>query len=173
MRPVPAVILGGVILGMALAWSGCGEEGTTAAGQATAVRQGDRLPRAPGPRALARRCQRQVGPFLDVLDALRNQVAVGVSYDPYLDLVRDAKAVHAEVPSERLAFACLTLVGAPAERALNEYISGVNLWGDCLATTSCEVESVEPRLQRRWDAASDLLSAATDDLRDLTPRGKG
>jgi hypothetical protein len=170
MRPVPAAIVGGVILGMALAWSGCGEEGTTAAGQATTVRQADRLPRAPGAHALARRCRRQVGPFLDVLDALRNQVVVGVSYEPYLDLVRDAKVVHAEVPSERLAFACLTLVGAPAERALNEYITGVNIWGDCLADASCEVASVEPRLQRRWDSASGLLSEASEGLRGLRTR---
>jgi hypothetical protein len=172
MRPVPAVILGGVILGMALALPGCGEDGTTAAGQATTARQVDRLHGAPGPRALARRCRRQAGPLLDVLDALRNQVAVGVSYEPYLDLVGDARAVHAEVPSERLAFACLTLVGAPAERALNEYIAGVNIWGDCLADASCEVASVEARLQRRWDAASDLLSTAAAGLRELGSAGR-
>jgi hypothetical protein len=113
-----------------------------------------------------------VGPFLDVLEALRNQVAVGVSYDPYLDLVGEAGEVHAEVPSERLAFACLTLVGAPAERALNEYIAGVNVWGDCLADAACEVASVEPRLQRRWDAASDLLSTAAAELRALGSAGR-
>jgi hypothetical protein len=172
MRPVPAVIVGGVILGLVLAWSGCGEEGTTEAPKATA--QASSKPRqAAGTRASARRCQAQLAGFLDVLDALRNQLAVGLDYDGYSGLVRDARAVYDEVPADRLALACLGAVGTPAERALNEYIAGVNLWGDCLASASCEVESVEPRLQRHWDAASDLISTATGGLRDLAPRRGG
>jgi hypothetical protein len=47
----------------------------------------------------------------------------------------------------------------------------VNIWGDCLATSSCEVGSVEPKLQRRWDTASDLLATAAKGLRELRAPG--
>jgi hypothetical protein len=103
--------------------------------------------------------------LLGSMDALRDGLAVGLSYEQYLAGVRRARAIHSRIDVERLSLGCLTLAGAPSERALNRYIEGVNLWGDCLASSSCDVGSVEPKLQRRWDIASDLLSTAQEGLR--------
>jgi len=50
------------------------------------------------------------------------------------------------------------------ERALNSYLVAANAWGECLATASCELEAVEPRLQRQWARASDLLGSVQTGL---------
>jgi hypothetical protein len=164
------VKVGALLAGLMLTWSGCGEEGVTRqnAPRGDSLRLEARQAAAPQ----ASRCGSQLGGLLDVLDALRNQLAVGLSYEGYAGLVRDARSVHAEVPAERLALACVTLVGTPAERALNAYISGVNEWGACLADAACATDEVEPRLQRRWESASDLLLTAQRGLRQLpAPEG--
>lgn len=165
MRAVPALIM----VGAALLAAGCGGndgQPTEAPARAT-VRPAadDGAERAS--RAVVRRCRRQMSGFLDVLDALRNQLAVGMSYDGYLGLVRDARGVHEEVPGDRLGFACLTRVGTPAEAVLNDYIEGVNAWGECLSESGCEEADVEPGLQEIWGRASRRLSQAEGGLRAL------
>ncbi len=102
------------------------------------------------------------------MDGLRSRLAVGLSYEEYLAEVRAVKAAHAGAPTGRLRFGCLTVAGAPAERALNEYIDAVNTWGDCLAVASCDPESVEPELQRTWQRAASQLSAAQQGLRRMS-----
>jgi hypothetical protein len=94
------------------------------------------------------------------MDALRKKLAVGLSYEGYLHDVREARFVNDRIRADRLAIGCLTTVGTPAERALNRYIGAANTWGDCLAAASCDTESIEPRLQRSWARASDLLTEA-------------
>jgi len=112
-------------------------------------------------------CRSQTHDFVDRLDALRSAVAVGLTYDAYLDQVRALQSTYAEVPVERLGVACLIAVGTLAERALNMYIGATNAWGDCLAVASCDLGSVEPELQRRWRQGSDQLSSAQRALRAM------
>ncbi len=105
-------------------------------------------------------CRRQVGGFLDSMDALRRRLAAGVSYNEYVAEMRRVRSAYRSVPVERMGIGCLDAAGTPGERALNRYIDAANAWGECLSEASCDSVSVEPLLQRRWRQASRLLSAA-------------
>lgn len=111
-----------------------------------------------------RRCQGQLRPFLDSMGALRKSLAVGLSYREYLRELREVRAAYDGIRAERLEIGCLLAAGTPGERALNRYIEAANTWGDCLSTASCSTESIEPRLQRKWAIASDLLTFAQSGL---------
>jgi hypothetical protein len=98
------------------------------------------------------------------MDDLRGKLAVGLSYGAYLDQVKAVQSVYGRVPVDHLDLSCLVKAGTPAERALNLYIAAVDTWGECLTSASCDSESVEPNLQRKWALASDRLSAAQKGL---------
>jgi hypothetical protein len=170
----------GVLLGLALALSGCGDGGEPAAdgGQATkraapasAAARAAPVDLSANPRrraaAAARRCGRTLGDFLDSMESLANTVAVGLDYENYLDTVKRVRGSYAGVDADRLALACLGRVAGPAEQSLNAHIEAANAWGDCLADSSCELGAVEPRLQRSWEAAADLLGKARRGLSRL------
>jgi hypothetical protein len=99
------------------------------------------------------------------MDDLRRELAVGLSYGAYMHRVKAVQAAYDGVPVDRLGLGCLVKVGTPAERALNRYIAAANTWGDCLTSASCDSESVEPKLQRKWALASGQLSSAQEGLR--------
>lgn len=161
MRLSVAAMLG-VALSLALALPGCGGEGEATAGRAAPPA---RSPGAAAAPAAARLCRGQLRGFVASLDALRERLAGGLTYAQYLHRVGAARDRYDRVPSRRLAIGCLLAAGTPAERALNRYIAAANAWGDCLAVVSCETASVEPRLQREWARAADLLSTARRGLR--------
>lgn len=182
MRPGPAAIALGALLSLILLLPGCGEGGAATAGGGVSPRpqattSGKSLPEA-GARAgggvakprvshAARRCRRSLGGLLDSIESLANAVAVGLDYEDYLAAVNRVRATYADVPAKSLSLPCLTLAAGPAERALNLYITAANTWGDCLATPSCNPASVEPKLQRRWETAGDMISTAQRGLRSL------
>lgn len=141
---------------------GCGEEGTATARQGAAAR----LEQRSGVAQADGRCRRQLGGFVNGMAALRDRLLAGIDYESYVAGVREVRGVYRDVPVERLALGCLIAVGAPGESALNEYIEAANAWGDCLAAASCAPESIEAKLQRGWELASDRLAAAHDGLRE-------
>jgi hypothetical protein len=50
--------------------------------------------------------------------------------------------------------------GVPAENAFNEYIKANNAWDRFLQNFGCDVDSIEPELQRRWaDASREIRQA--------------
>ena len=160
MRLGHAVTLG-ALLSLALVLLSCGGESSTGPGGAATARSGAKP--ATGQVAPIR-CPSQLRSFLDSMEALRESLAVGLSYEAYLEELRGARNAYDRIPANRLAVACLLLVAGPGERALNRYIDAANAWGDCLAAAACEIEAVEPELQRRWARASDLLSSARSRL---------
>jgi len=158
LSPVATV---GILLGLALIPSGCGDQSAPAADAGTAT-----PPRVEaGASTPARTCRTQLHRFIGSMDDLRGKLAVGLSYGAYLHEVKAAQAAYDRVPIGRLELACLVKSGTPAERALNLYIAAANTWGDCLTSASCDSESVEPKLQRKWALASTRLSAAQTGLR--------
>ncbi|HET8863564.1 MAG TPA: hypothetical protein VFM94_09980 [Solirubrobacterales bacterium] len=176
MRPGPAAIAV-LLLALALILPGCGEEQTSAAGTVKSASRAARATAADAPAAgsgaassdpvAARRCRGSLADFLDSMESLNNSLAVGLSYDAYLSAVNHVRSTYAPIEADRLPLLCLTRVAGAAERALNLYIDAANAWGDCLATASCDSESIEPRLQRRWAAASDGISEAQENLQNL------
>ena len=101
------------------------------------------------------------------MDSLRRRLAVGVTYEQYVNEVQGVKATYRDVPTERLQVDCVSAVGIPAERAFNRYIQAVNEWGDCVSEAGCGSAEVEPILQQRWRAASHFLSEAQAGLRRI------
>lgn len=148
-----------LVLGAVVA--GCGEQGKAAPESAGA--------RAPAPRGpsgseaksgtAAAGCPQQLGAFIDALDALRTQLAVGLAYEQYAAKVKGLRASYVEIPVERLTIDCLAR-GIPSKRVLNEHIDAANAWAECLADAACTTAAIEPVLQRRWRVASRYLSEA-------------
>lgn len=157
MRPRPIASLALLAL---VALSGCGDDGTATAQKKHAAPTAEASARQASPR-----CAAQLGGFVDELDRMRRQLAVGLAYAEYLDEVRRLRKVYRDVPVDRLGVGCLVAAGTPSEQAFNRYIDALNAWGGCLATAGCETESVEPELQRDWERASARLSAAQAGLR--------
>jgi len=153
----------GILLGLALILSACGEDGTTAAEKAS-------RPTTPTPApvahvATARDGCRQLRPFVGSMASLRDDLARGLSYDDYLREVQRVRTVYAHIDADKLTAGCLLAGGGPAELALNLYIDATNTWGDCLATVSCNTRTVEPKLQRKWALAAHQVMIAQQGLR--------
>lgn len=163
MRPGLAAIAG-LLLSLALILSACGGDETTAGKEGATARDGPSAASVKASRPGG--CRGRLRGIVGRLDQLRDNLAVGLSYDSYLDEVEVARATYAEIPAGRLSLACLTLAGAAVEEALNEYIAGVNTWGGCLAVAGCEPTSIEAKLKRGWNVASDRLTDAQDGLRE-------
>lgn len=175
MRSGPAAIVAPLLV-LALILPGCGDEQTSAAGTGERVGHTAQAATADAPAtsgapsgelAVAKRCRRSLGDFLDSMESLNNSLAVGLSYDAYLSAVNHVRSAYAPIEADRIPLLCLTQVAGLAEKALNTYIDGANAWGDCLASASCDSESIEPGLQRRWATASAALSAAQENLQNL------
>jgi len=146
-------------LGVGLALFGCGNGGGSGESEAT-------LRAAPRPQPEARpAAARQCGPgltrFIRSLDGLRDQLAVGLTYDQYLENVRQLQHAYRAIPVGAEPVRCVVGAGVPAERALNQQIEAANAWGDCLAE-SCQLSSVEPEIKRRWARASVLITDAQE-----------
>lgn len=110
-------------------------------------------------------CQSQVGSFIGSMDSLRRRLAVGVTYDQYIDEVDAVRSTYRDVPADQLRIDCVGTVGVPAEKAFNRYIEAANDWGDCVSELGCGSAEVEPVLQQRWRIASHFLSEAQEGLR--------
>jgi hypothetical protein len=152
----------GILLGLALMLSACGEDGTNAADKPASTAK----TRPPPPSLVATKNScRRLGPFLGLMVRLRDDLARGLSYDDYLREVQSVRSVYARIDADKLTAGCLLAAGGPAERALNLYIDATNTWGDCLATVSCNTGSIEPKLQRKWALAARQLTTARRGLR--------
>ncbi len=153
----------GILLGLSLVLSACGEDGTAASGPASTASTVRTTPAvksigpAPSP---SRSCRRELGPFVASLVALRNDLARGLSYDDYLASVRSTRAVYAKLRPKQVPAGCLVVTGGPAELAFNLYIDAANAWGDCLATVTCNTRTIEPQLQRKWALAENRIALA-------------
>lgn len=110
-------------------------------------------------------CQSQMGSFVGSMDSLRRRLAVGVTYEQYVDEIHAIRSTYRRIPVQRLEVDCLTAVGTQSEKAFNRYIEAANDWGECIGETGCGSATVEPALQRRWRIASHFLSEAEDGLR--------
>jgi hypothetical protein len=109
-------------------------------------------------------CQSQIGGFLGSMDSLRRRLAVGVTYDQYLDEIRGVSSTYRDVPAGKLQIDCVDAVAIPAEKAFNRYIEAANDWGDCVSEIGCGSAAVEPVLQQRWRVAAHFLSEAQQGL---------
>jgi hypothetical protein len=139
-----------------------GSTGTQPAGERATPDHAKRAPAAAG-----QRCQADVGGFVASMEALRKRLAVGVTYDQYVDEIHAVRSTYRKIPVQALPIDCLGAVGTPAERAFNRYIEAANDWGECVSQAGCGAAQVEPVLQRKWRIAADLLDEAGAGLREV------
>jgi hypothetical protein len=161
----------------ALLLPGCGDEGDSGTGAEATVTSGATTPaKQPAPQSERRRvpagdfCQSQLGSFIGAMDSLRRRLAVGVTYDQYVNEVRGIRSIYGEIPVQRLRIDCLAAVATPGEKAFNRYIEAANDWGECVSELGCGSGDVEPVLQRRWRIASRFLAEAVGGLRPAPAR---
>jgi hypothetical protein len=112
-------------------------------------------------------CQSQLGGFLGSMDSLRRRLAVGVTYEQYVDEIHAVGSTYRDAPVDRLQLDCVGAVGVPAEHAFNRYIEAANQWGECVSKAGCGSPEIEPVLQQGWRVASHFLSEAEDGLRRI------
>jgi hypothetical protein len=153
---LPALGCALVAVAAALALGACGSGGAATADPGTRSEQAGR-PAAAAP-AAGNPCPAKLDAFVDSLDHLRGQLAIGLSYERYAAKIKRLRASYDRIPVDHLTLGCLTTTGSPAERAFNEYVDAANAWGECLADASCTTATIEPVLQRRWRIASLRLS---------------
>lgn len=178
MSATARVQLAGCALIAALLLPGCGGSGTTdaatvasksSADGAKTTTTGKANPKGRKHRARAGSlCQSQLGSFVGSMDGLRRRLAVGVTYDQYVNEVHAIHSTYKDVPVEDVEVDCLNAVGTPAEKAFNRYIEAANDWGECVSELGCGSATVEPILQRRWRIASHFLAEGEDGLRTLS-----
>jgi hypothetical protein len=159
MRASRAGIVACSALGVALTLIACGGGGSSDSGASTAAAGPTAAPAA----AAQEECGAELPGFVRSLDGLRDQLAVGLTYDQYLEFVEKLKRAYREIPVDQESAACVVAVGVPAEKALNQHIEATNAWGDCLHE-GCDVVSVEPAVKRRWNRASVLITDAQEGL---------
>jgi hypothetical protein len=98
------------------------------------------------------------------MDQLRDHLVAGVSYQQYVDELKEVRGAYDSLPVKQLQIDCLRRAGTVAESGFDEYIEAGNVWGDCVEVAGCRSVSIEGKLQRRWRIASKLLSEAEDGL---------
>jgi hypothetical protein len=98
------------------------------------------------------------------MDQLRDHLVAGVSYQQYVDELKEVRGAYDSLPVKQLQIDCLRRAGTVAESGFDEYIEAGNAWGDCVEVAGCQSVSIEGKLQRRWRIASKLLSEAQDGL---------
>lgn len=114
---------------------------------------------APARRSPAARCPAGVAAFVESLGRLRRRLAVGLTYDKYVDAVGQLRKRYGAIPVSALPPPCVLATAAAAERALNRYLAAANAWGECLAEAGCTGADVEASLQAQWRRASRQLAA--------------
>ena len=107
-----------------------------------------------------RRCVKQVGGFLEAMDALRERLVNGLSYEEYVEEIDAIRGQYDEVPVNDLAVNCLIGSGTPGEKAFTKYIDAANSWGECIGESGCDAPTVEPVLQKQWKVAAHFLDEA-------------
>jgi len=166
-----------VVAALALALAACGDSDSTGT-SGSASQPATKATGAGGAKQPTRKsardrapagelCQSQVGSFLGSMDSLRRRLAVGVTYEQYIDEVRGVRSTYRDVPVDDLQLDCVNAVGIPSEKAFNRYIKAANDWGACISELGCGSAMVEPVLQQRWRVAAHFLAEAQQGLRRI------
>jgi len=153
-----------------LALPACGSESSAAPETSTATTiesRGEKKVESPPPRETKARssaCAGHLNGFLDQLEHLRRNLAIGVSYEQYVAELGTVRRSYEAVPVADLDLACLSGAAASAESAFDGYLAAANTWGDCVSDAGCETAALEPELQHLWRLAANQLAAARQAL---------
>jgi hypothetical protein len=116
-----------------------------------------------------RACRRQIFPLLDALQVVDARLNVGLSQSELSNLVGSASVAYERINPHDLGVGDCLSSGAKLESALNAYSRSVSTWNDCIFEYSCDLDDIDPRLQRGWSSAGRAVERAEDLLDRLDP----
>jgi hypothetical protein len=108
-----------------------------------------------------RRCQKEIGDFVDAVHAIDSQLDVGVTNAELREAAGDAAVVRGTVQSYDLADGCQNIYNL-ASGALAVYASTAQEWNDCITDWYCTVNTDDYQLQ--WAEASGDINKARSGL---------
>jgi tetratricopeptide (TPR) repeat protein len=112
-------------------------------------------------------CAASMKDFRDAIKELDGRLDIGLSYDEYSTQVGDVSAAYSQSDFDAGGFDCISRVGLPLEEALNAYRKAYQAWNKCFEDYACEVDSIDPQLQKHWTRASDQIQRSDDALDEL------
>jgi hypothetical protein len=111
---------------------------------------------------LSEGCQEQMGDLLEEAKALDSRLGVGLNYESYSEKVADVNVVYNDIDysDDPEQLECITNVGLPLEKAVNQFVSAYRLWNDCFEDFNCDNDSIDDDLQARWSKATSAVDRA-------------
>ncbi len=116
---------------------------------------------------LAASCRQQVGGLVRTLRDTSSRLDVGMSFADYSDQVGEISIAYNRIPFGRMDIECTMGAGISAEKAFNSYNKAYNAWNDCISDLYCDMDSVDPDLQKNWSKAGSQVARSRSALSDL------
>jgi hypothetical protein len=123
----------------------------------------------PSPEVITAACGEAMTPLFDALFELDARLDTGITHQAYGDALGEISIAYNRMDFDELAEEdprCIPLVGLDLEKAFNAYIDGGKIWGDCIQSPSCEVDTFAPKFQAKWTEASEILDRVRDQFPD-------
>lgn len=116
---------------------------------------------------LATTCRQQLGGLIRSLGNTNSRLSVGLTFADYSDQVGEISVAYGRIPFGRLDLSCTMGPGVKAEKAFNTYADTYNDWNDCISDLYCDLDSINPDLQKGWSKATRQLNQARAAMADL------
>ena len=113
-------------------------------------------------------CSLEIAPLLEDMKTVDARLDVGLSQSDFSELVGSASVSYGAMDVAELNGGCLP-AGSLLETGLNKYIASVSKWSDCIYDDYCNMDDIDPELQRSWSAASSLIDRASAKLKAADP----
>lgn len=165
--PVRKVAQVGAVF-LALLVAGCGP---SAAEQAASKQRAVAAKKKREQAAEFKECRAAFADLLDSLSSVNSDLSVGLNVGDYGSVVRRANRDYGDLMNsgELGGVDCLTKVGIPAEKAVNNHIKAFNLWNECVSDFGCSDDSIDSKRQQLWRKASNSTDKAIEHLAGMNP----
>ena len=104
-------------------------------------------------------CVAAMTPLVSGLEDLDSRLSVGLNFAAYSTAVADLRVLYDRIKVANLDPDCVSLVGVPAENALNDYTAAYTIWNKCVSSFSCTNASIDTKLQAQWSKATAIITA--------------
>ena len=144
----------------ALLLPGCGDDGAATADNPATTQTKAKTDASAKVGTAVASCPRQVDAFVNSLDTLRRQLAIGLSYEQYAAKVKALRESYGRLPIDRLAIGCLSRDRHPRRGGAQRVHRRRQRLGRVPRRRLLHHRAIEPVLQRKWRLASRHLSEA-------------
>lgn len=186
-------LVGALVVAAALASACGGEDGTSAADEASAsaasasaasasaeasrsaASEQAEQERIAEQQAEYDACKRFVGDFLDSLQEVNSRLSVGLNYEEYGNRLGDVRVVYDELVAgiSQDTRDCTAKVAIPLEKAFQKYLGVLKVWGECIDDYYCDFSegATNKAVQASWADATRLIQKSERALQNMAPRG--